>query len=79
MEIDWTRLRPDDTFSGNINPVDGCGLNPHPAEDLEIAIEIWFEGQGIRVPRGTVLPDRLDEHLSKLVALSESCGANAVR
>lgn len=71
LEIDWTRLRPEDRFTSEINPWDRPLLSPHPAEDLEIALEIWLEDHEVRVPRGTVLPDRLGEHLAQLIEFAE--------
>jgi hypothetical protein len=69
MNVDWTRLRPDDTFTGTYS-VKPSSIDDEEMFELELFMENWVEKYDLKTLHG-VMPDRLGDYLSKLITLLE--------
>jgi hypothetical protein len=69
LGVDWTQLRPDDTFSGTLS-VEPCSLADKEMLGFEVAFEDWTGTWRLTNLKG-VMPDAFGEFLAQVTKLRD--------
>lgn len=73
LEVAWTRVRPDDTFSGTLALPSCAGDTDLVAFDSQLESWLADRGEIARKMFGPALPDRLGDLLLVLVQIDTAC------